>query len=52
MNREVFVALLLKVFIMLLCIGLIVFYIALLVMYGNKPHNEVPTWVLWLLFRR
>lgn len=27
-------------------------YVYLLIKYGNKPIDEIPTWVLWLLFRR
>lgn len=52
MAREDFTILLVKIIATLFVIGLIAFYITLLVMYGNKPHDEVPTWVLWLLFRK
>ena len=30
-------------------IALIVFYIILLCIYGNKPVTEMPIWVWWLL---
>ena len=39
------------VFIWILIIGFIAFEITLLCMYGDKPVDEVPTWVLWFLFR-
>ena len=52
MTKEDFTILLIKIIATLFVIALIAFYITLLVMYGNKPHDEVPTWVLWLLFRK
>lgn len=27
----------------------IIFYVYTLVVYGNKPVTEIPTWVWWLL---
>lgn len=30
----------------------IIFYFTLLIMYGNKPIDEIPSWVVWFLFRR
>ena len=51
MAKEDFILLLIKIIATLFVMALITFYITLLVMYGNKPHDEVPTWVLWLLFR-
>lgn len=33
-----------------LCFG--VFEIVLLIMYGDKPIDEIPTWVIWFLFPR
>ena len=39
------------VFLWILIIGFIAFEITLLCMYGNKPIDEIPTWVLWFLFR-
>lgn len=35
----------------ILIIGFIAFEITLLCMYGDKPVDEIPTWVLWFLFR-
>ena len=40
------------VFMWILIIGFIAFEITLLCMYGDKPVDEIPTWVLWFLFRR
>jgi len=34
-----------------LIIGFVIFEIVLLCMYGDKPVDEIPTWVLWFLFR-
>ncbi len=39
------------VFMWILIIGFIAFEITLLCMYGDKPIDEIPTWVLWFLFR-
>ena len=40
-------------FFMLLCLIAIVlfmiFYVHTLMVYGNKPISECPTWVWWLL---
>ena len=33
----------------MLMIGLIVLLIYALIVYGNKPITEVPTWALWIL---
>lgn len=30
----------------------VVFEITLLILYGGKPVDEIPTWVLWFLFTR
>ena len=35
------------ILVLALCFG----YGWVLVEYGNKPINEVPTWVLWLMFQ-
>lgn len=32
-----------------ICFG--IFEIVLLIMYGGKPIEEIPTWVIWFLFR-
>jgi len=40
------------VIVILILVGLVAFETTLLVMYGNKPADEVPTWVLWFLFNR
>lgn len=48
MRKEDFFITLLNILMLLL----IAFYVTLLVMYGGKPHDEIPTWVLWFLFRR
>lgn len=34
---------------MMLILLIIVIFIILLAMYGNKPMDEVPLWVWWLL---
>jgi hypothetical protein len=52
MRKEYFFVTLLNVLMLLLIVGLVAFYVTLLVMYGGKPHDEIPTWVLWFLFRR
>ncbi len=33
-----------------LCFG--IFAIVLLIMYGDKPIDEIPTWVIWIIFPR
>ncbi len=35
----------------ILVIALVLGYGFVLAEYGNKPINEVPTWVLWLMFQ-
>lgn len=29
-----------------------IFYFTLLIIYSNKPYDEIPEWVFWFLFRR
>lgn len=36
----------------ILFVSFMAFEIYLLVTYGNKPLNEIPTWVVWFLFWR
>lgn len=37
--------------IIVLVVSFIVFEIVLLCLYGDKPIDEIPTWVLWFLWR-
>lgn len=52
MRKEDFCIMFLNVLMVLFVVGLIAFYTTLLAMYGGKSHDEIPTWVLWFLFRR
>lgn len=36
----------------LIIVGLIGLRIYCLVVYGDTPINELPTWIAWLMFRR
>jgi hypothetical protein len=36
----------------ILFVSFMAFEIYLLVTYGGKPLNEIPTWVVWFLFWR
>lgn len=40
---------LIKILFGLLIVGFFIFYIYVLVTYGDKPISEAPTWVWWLL---
>lgn len=40
------------IIVILILVGLVAFETTLLIMYGNKPADEIPTWVLWFLFRK
>ncbi len=37
--------------IIVLVASFIVFEVVLLCIYGDKPIDEIPTWVLWFLWR-
>lgn len=39
------------ILLVMVLIGLIGLEIILLIMYGGKPIDEIPTWVGWFLFR-
>lgn len=39
------------VILMILVVSFIVFEVVLLCIYGGKPIDEIPTWVLWFLWR-
>lgn len=39
------------VILMILVVSFIVFEFVLLCIYGDKPIDEIPTWVLWFLWR-
>lgn len=36
----------------ILLVGYIGFSITLLIMYGDKPIDEIPSWVLWFLWNK
>lgn len=44
-----YISALIRLIAIMLIIGLIVLWIYVLAVYGNKPITEVPTWALWLL---
>lgn len=37
------------VFILVLVLGFVAFYIYIWIAYGNKPADEIPVWVWWLM---
>lgn len=36
----------------IIIVAFMIFYFTLLIIYGNKPIEEIPSWVVWFLFRR
>lgn len=50
MKEHIYTILYLLGFVLIL--GIVVFEVVLLAMYGNTPASELPTWVAWFLFRR
>lgn len=36
----------------IIIVAFMIFYFTLLIMYGNKPVEEIPSWIAWFLFRR
>ena len=39
----------LMLFFAIIFLGCLIFYLYLLVNYGNLPPNEVPSWVHWFM---
>ena len=39
------------IFIVIFVSAFLAFYLSLLIIYGNKPVGEIPTWVAWFLFK-
>ena len=34
-----------------LCLSMLVFEIVIMIMYGDKPVGEIPTWIAWFLLK-
>lgn len=52
MNKTDVGATILKGLIIVGIIGAVVFNVWACANYGDKPINEVPAWVLWLMLKR
>lgn len=33
-------------------LSVMLFLFTLIIIYSNKPYDEIPSWVVWILFRR
>ena len=50
-NMKEFGYIIALVILIILVVSFIVFEVVLLCIYGDKPIDEIPTWVLWFLWR-
>ena len=50
-NTKEFGYMIALVILIILVVGFIIFDVVLLCIYGDKPIDEIPTWVLWFLWR-
>lgn len=37
--------------IVIFMLSLMAFLFTLIIIYGNKPYDEIPEWVAWIIFR-
>lgn len=52
MNKTDVGIMILKILVIVGIIGIAVFNVWACANYGNKPINEVPAWILWLMLKR